>query len=40
MGDVDMSLMPQRDIGKKAYLQAQNPLGPSKDPGPKSYLNT
>jgi hypothetical protein len=39
MGDVDMSPMPPRDIGIKAYLQAQNPLRPSKDIGPKRYLH-
>jgi hypothetical protein len=40
MGDVDMSSMPRKDIGKKAYLWAQSPLRPSKDLEPKRYLNT
>jgi hypothetical protein len=40
MGDDNMSPMPPRDMGRKVYLWAQNLLGPSKDPGPKTYLNT
>jgi hypothetical protein len=40
MGDVDMSSMSPKDIGKKVYLWAQSPLGPSKDLEPKRYLYT
>jgi hypothetical protein len=40
MGDVDMGSMPLKDIGKKVYLWAQSPLGPSKDLELKTYLNT
>ncbi len=40
MVDVDMSLMPQKAIGREACLRIKGPLGLSKDLGPKRHPNT